>query len=334
MSFGPSTRGETECTSASKTSAVGSSPGGVSTAATASSNTVTPGSVTRSCGSPIHPSCTTVQRVNGGSCPPSPLPRGCNASSGSVMAATTSAIETTLVAATPHRPDSPSTAAPLSLVPTPHRPNTNTIITTAATTAANGSQHNGIIRDGVGAPVAAAASSSGTLLPPLTRTNPSRHSLNDICAATAATAPSANTTPFSVVLPAIVTSHSTSGVVDSGENNRGNSKPEKKKGCTSSSASKAEPQPSLSTSHAVFPSAASSCAAAVARASPSSSVNSNSTEPDSTRCASQSAGEPYFRANNIPHLFNELSEALLEALPENPVAFITEWLRRRRDALE
>jgi hypothetical protein len=47
----------------------------------------------------------------------------------------------------------------------------------------------------------------------------------------------------------------------------------------------------------------------------------------------QSTSEPYFRDNNIPHLFNELSEALLELRPENPVAFMTEWLRRRRDAL-
>ncbi|KPA85898.1 hypothetical protein ABB37_00212 [Leptomonas pyrrhocoris] len=341
MSFGPTTRGETECTSASKTSAVGSSPVGVSTAAaTAASTTVASGSVTRSCGSPIHPSRAMVQRVNGGSGPPSPAPRGCSAPSCSVATVTTSTpaetVETARCTTPPSQPDSssPSTAAPPSPASLPHRQRSNTTSAAAAGAAvlAHGAQRSRT-RDGVGAPVlaAVAASPSDTVLPPLTRTNLSHTFLNDprnaiAAPVTAVATSSSSTKPSSVVLPAIISSHAAS--------DRDSGKPAKRKSSSISAASTAATQLSLTTSPATLRPTTSVDAVRAANDSPPSSVDNSCAKSGSSGASSQSTGEPYFRDNNIPRLFNELSEALLEARPESPVAFMTDWLRRRREALE
>lgn len=45
------------------------------------------------------------------------------------------------------------------------------------------------------------------------------------------------------------------------------------------------------------------------------------------------AFKAYMRSNCIPNLFNTLGDNLLRDEPEDPVAYIAQWLRRRRDEL-
>jgi hypothetical protein len=349
MSFAPSSRGETECTSASKASAVGGSSGGVSATASPPSTSVPPGGVARSCGSPIHPSRTTVQRVNGGSSPPTPVPpsRGCSASSSSAVVATattttTATAETTglVVAAAssgsadaggacatppPLNLASPG-AAPLSPVTAlttlvPHRPHASN-----PATSTGGSQRSG------------SGNTQDVTLPPLTRPNASHMPLGDLRAVTApsaipAAAPFSSSTGFpDIVVPPLVAS----SVVEAGEREKEKVKTEERRTKTTATVAvrTVAAQPFASSGPVGFSSPTPVDAPATSRGPPPpSSANGAGVAPGSAVPHPQSTSEPYFRDNNIPHLFNELSEALLELRPENPVAFMTEWLRRRRDAL-
>ena len=339
MSFSPSTRGATECTSASKTAAVGGSSGGVSTAAAATPATVTTSGVARSsCGSPLHPSRTTVQRVNGGSGPPSPVPRGCSASSCNVGAAA-SATETAVAAGTTLRPTSPGVApqSPVSVSLSPSCTQPHAMHSTAAPAGVQPSTYYSM-----GAP-ALSSSSSDIVLPLLTRTNPSRTSLSDALTA----APAKATSDPALFLPSIALPHAARGAVEAGEHGKASSTTQLRREPTASAPPSAEPQPSsLPTSSIVVSPTAPAAAAAAPRDVAAAAASTNDFTAASSTATGAGAraggagpppprptGESYFRDNGIPHLFNELSEALLEARPENPVAFMAIWLRRRRDAL-
>nr|CAJ2480358.1 unnamed protein product [Leishmania braziliensis] len=309
MSFGPSVRSDRECTTAPITAEVGMNGAGVVggvSAAVSSSSTVPAGAAGPSCGSPHRSPRTTVQRmdISGGDRNGSTAAdRGYSASA----------------SATPTAADVPKGATHRS--PTPPPPSNPPWI------------HAPVLRG------ASEGKTSSVKLPVLTRTTPARASsiLHDVGASATTSASSSSST---VVLPSVQSRHaSISGAELSGDEggsaNRSSSRwtnVGRPNGTLSPIGARAAAAqlPSLSTTASGQCPSIGAEVAAAAGASGWFRVDASNLTSGSP---SQEQRESYFRKNNIPSLFNELSEDLLDAQPKDPVSFMKEWLQRRREAI-
>ncbi|KAG5492463.1 hypothetical protein JKF63_01041 [Porcisia hertigi] len=315
MPFGPTLRRDLECTAASVATEVVSGVGvvgGVSAAAVSSQSTGPTGIAGRSCGSSQHPSHTTVQRMsdNGGSREgAAAAPRGHKGS-----ASTTTTVANAPGGVFKDAPrESPPPPPPANRSPCVHAPFSRR---------------------------ASEEKASAVKFPTLTRAIPASASslLHGIGASAIAGASSPGS---SVMLPPVQpprSSNTVSEFTSTGGRpaNRPGGKwanPGRPSGTSSSPLStRATLAPLLSPSTTAFDQHPTSSADVVKV-----SVTSGSPQEDTSSVDSGSSShvqrQLYFRENNIPSLFNELSEALLEAQPADPVSFIKEWLQKRREAI-
>ncbi|KAG5466631.1 hypothetical protein LSCM1_00796 [Leishmania martiniquensis] len=309
MPFGPSVRSNLECTAAPAAAEVGvnnaGAVSGVATAAASSPSAVPVGGVGRSSGSTHNPPRAALQRMgSGGGCldGATATPRGYSANASALP---------TAADAVKNEPQKSSTTQ-LSSPPCVHAPETRR--------ASQGK------------------TSAGTL-PALTRATPPGASStpDDIGAVVSTTASSPNST---VALPPVYPRQSSNTSAEISESEGGSSiKPSSR--WTSlgrpysisspvGTRSAVAPLPSLSiTDSGQRPSAG----AGAATAASTSSLHRADASRSSSVSPSHREDELYFRENNIPSLFNALSEALLDARPEDPVLFMKEWLQKRRDTI-
>ncbi|KAG5491918.1 hypothetical protein GH5_00809 [Leishmania sp. Ghana 2012 LV757] len=309
MPFGPSVRSNLECTTAPTATEVGvngaGAVSGVATAAASSPSAVPAGGVVRSCGTTHNLPRATLQRMGSS--------RGC------LDGATTAPRGyNTSAPATPTAADSAKGAPHISPAPQPSSP---------SCVHAPGARH------------ASEGKTSAGTLPALTLATPpcASSAPNDIGASVSTTTSSPSST---VALPRVCPRRTSNTSMELTEDEGGYSnKP------TSRWASLGRPNgtssptvtrravaqlPSLSTTDSGQRPPVGEDVATVAGTSSSHRVEAASSCSVSP---SHREHESYFRENNIPSLFNELSEALLDAQPEDPVLFMKEWLKRRRDTI-
>ncbi|KAK7198225.1 hypothetical protein NESM_000779500 [Novymonas esmeraldas] len=322
MPFGPSARSDLECTTAPTAAAAGVSKGaggGVQPSAGALPPPVPAGSVGRSCSSPHPPPRGMVQRLGssgGGRDAGAAAPRAYTGNTSNNV----DVVESTLHNSPPPPTPPPPQAGSLTCGPSPApraasegRSSVVTLpaLTRATPTRASSSPH------GIGASTAAAAGTSsigGVSLPPVVP--PPRAS------SSAAELPGEGGRPVSTV----------------GEGRAGLTRASGPRSPHNTRAVGAPlPLPSSTSVAAAARRSSTSSEATVSGGSPhvagTCSASSSSGGSSSAGSPSHAPRESYFRQNNIPALFNELSEALLDAQPEDPVAFMKAWLRRRREAV-
>ncbi|CAC9542830.1 hypothetical_protein [Leishmania infantum] len=305
MPFGPSVRSDLECTAVPTAAEVGVNSagvvGGVSTSAASSPSAVPTGNSGRSCGSPHQPPRATVQRTGsseGGRDGATSAPRGYSAGA----SATPTAADAPPKSPTPQPSSLPCGRAPVSRGASDVKASAVAfpVLTRATAARASSTPH----EIGASATTSASSSSSAVALPPL---QPRRASSS--------------------------AAESSRGV--GGSSNKPSSRwasPDRPSGASSPTGTRAAvaPLPSLSVSAAGQHPAIGADAATVSDTTGSPRVDARSL---SSVSPSNGQRESYFRENNIPSLFNEMSEALLDAQPEDPVSFMKEWLQRRREAI-